>query len=65
MSTVGVFCTVGYSNNKRFPPTVMNTLHGTQDNPHGTEHPHGTAHTLYRVVIKSVSAPCAQDQQQH
>ena len=25
MSTVGVFSTVGYSNNKRFPPTVLNT----------------------------------------
>ena len=31
MSTVGVFSTVGYSNNKRFFP------HGTQDNPHGTQ----------------------------
>ena len=49
MSTVEVFSTVGYSNNKRFPPTVLNTLHGTHDiphmhhdSPHGTEHPHGT-----------------------
>ena len=25
MSIVGVFNTVGYSNNKRFPPTVLNT----------------------------------------
>ena len=25
ISTVGVFSTVGYSNNKRFPPTLMNT----------------------------------------
>ena len=24
---------------------------GTQDIPHGTEHPHSTAHTLYRVQI--------------
>ena len=44
---------------------VLNTLHGTQDiphgthdippmvlnTPHGTDHPHGTAHTLYRVKI--------------
>ena len=30
----GVFSTVGYSNNKRFPPTVLNTLHGTHDIPH-------------------------------
>ena len=58
MSTVGVFSTVGYSNNKRFSPTVLNTLHGTHDIPHvhhdiphGTEHPHGTAHTLYRVSL--------------
>ena len=33
MSTVGVFSTVGYSNNKTFPPTVLNTLHGTHDIP--------------------------------
>ena len=59
MSTMGVFSTVGYSNNKRFSPTVLNTLHGThdiphvhhdiphgtQDNPHGTQdNPHGTEH---------------------
>ena len=30
----GVFSTVGYSNNKRNPPTVLNTLHGTHDIPH-------------------------------
>ena len=46
MSTVGVFSTVGYSNNKRFSPMVLNTLHSTHDNPHmhhdmpqSTEHP--------------------------
>ena len=46
MSTVGVFSTVGYSNNKRLLPTVLNTLHDTHDIPtcimissHGTEHP--------------------------
>ena len=38
----GVFSTVGYSNNKRFPPTILNTLHSTHDIPHGIEHPHGT-----------------------
>ena len=27
---------------KDFPPTVLNTPHGTHDIPHGTEHPHGT-----------------------
>ena len=39
----------GYSNNKRFPPMVLNTAYGTHDIPHvhhniphGTEHPHGT-----------------------
>ena len=44
MSTMGVFRTVGYSNNKR------SFLHGTHDIPHGTEHSHGTTHTLYRVI---------------
>ena len=33
MSTMGVFSTVGYSNNKRLSPTVLNTLHGTHDIP--------------------------------
>ena len=38
-------------------PTVLNIPHGTQDIPHGTEHPrgtehpHGTGHTLYRVFL--------------
>ena len=43
MSTLGVFSTMGYSNNKRFSPTVLNTLHGTHDIPH-VHHdiPHGT-----------------------
>ena len=34
MIHVGVFSTVGYSNNKRFSPTVLNTPHGTHDVPH-------------------------------
>ena len=34
MSTVGVFSTLGYSNNKKFPSTVLNTLHSTHDIPH-------------------------------
>ena len=52
----GVFSTVRYSNNKRFPPPVLNTLQGTHDIPprysrypptcimipHSTEHPHST-----------------------
>ena len=29
----GVFSTMGYTNNKRFPPTVLNTSHSTHDNP--------------------------------
>ena len=33
----GVFNTMGYSNNKRFPPTLLNTIHGTHDIPHGTQ----------------------------
>ena len=41
MSTVGdimihvgdITSTVGYSNNKRFSPTGLNTPHGTQDIP--------------------------------
>ena len=46
MSTVGVFSTMGYSNNKRFSPTVLNTLHGTHDIPH-VHHaiPHDTEHS--------------------
>ena len=45
MSTGGMFSTVGYSNNKRFSPTVLNTLHGTHDIPH-VHHdiPHSTEH---------------------
>ena len=43
MSTVRVFSTVGYSNNKRlFPHGTQDNPHGTHDIPHGTEHPHGT-----------------------
>ena len=33
----GVFNTMGDSNNKRFPSTVLNTLHGTHDIPHSTQ----------------------------
>ena len=60
MSTVGVFSTVGYSNNKRFPPptilntptvlmispTVLSIPHGIQDNPYGThDSSHSTEHS--------------------
>ena len=37
MSTVGVFSTVEYSNNKRFSPYDTEHPHGTHDIPHGTE----------------------------
>ena len=45
MSTVVVFSTMGYSNNKRWYPHGTEHPHGTQDNPHGTHDiPHGTEH---------------------
>ena len=43
MSTVGVFSTVGYSNNKRFSPHSTEHPHGTHDIPHmHLDIPHGT-----------------------
>ena len=45
---IHVVCSVplGYSNNKRSPPTVLMVFpHGTHDIPHGTKH------TLYRVIV--------------
>ena len=39
MSTVGVFNAMGYSNDKRFPPTVLNTPRVHNDTPHDTESP--------------------------
>ena len=46
VSTVGVFSALGYSNNKRFPPTVLNTLHGT----HGIPHVHHDILTVLKIT---------------
>ena len=42
---------------KDFPPTVLNTLHGTHDIPHGTEHP-----TVLKISPYGTEHPyCTQD----